>query len=164
MSISLKIQYTQAQFQQRFRMQRHVFLIIVETLGIHDKYFRMSVDAVGRSGLPPLQKCTVAIRILAYGSPADSVDDYVRIVLKKKTSHQPIQSKPHWFDTGFILKVNRTKLNQTAYYFILRVQINFHLKTESNYSTNTLSSSIVDALNILHRDMGQRRSIVSFTS
>ena len=30
-------------------------------------------------GISPLQKCTAAIRILAYGSPADSVDDYVRI-------------------------------------------------------------------------------------
>ncbi|XP_057452643.1 uncharacterized protein LOC130744479 [Lotus japonicus] len=39
----------------------------------------MSVDAVGRQGLSPLQKCTAAIRMLAYGSPADSVDEYVRI-------------------------------------------------------------------------------------
>ncbi|CAK8579389.1 unnamed protein product [Lathyrus sativus] len=30
-------------------------------------------------GLSPLQKCTAALHILAYGSSADSVDDYVRI-------------------------------------------------------------------------------------
>jgi hypothetical protein len=35
------------------------------------------VDAVGRRGLSPLQKCTAAIRILAYVSPTDSVDEYV---------------------------------------------------------------------------------------
>jgi hypothetical protein len=41
MIISLKIQYTQAQFRRRFRMQRHVFLRIVEALGIQDEYFRI---------------------------------------------------------------------------------------------------------------------------
>ena len=60
-------------------MRRHVFLRIVEALGNHDEYFQIRSDAVGRMGLSPLQKCTAALRILAYGSPADSVDDYVRI-------------------------------------------------------------------------------------
>src|ERR1044072_9286250 len=39
----------------------------------------MRVDATGKMGLSPLQKCTSAIRMLAYGSPADVVDEYVRI-------------------------------------------------------------------------------------
>ncbi|CAK8575481.1 unnamed protein product [Lathyrus sativus] len=69
--------YTEAQFRRRFRMRRHVFLRIVETLGNHDEYFQRRIDVVGRMGLSPLQKCTTALRILAYGSPADSVDDYV---------------------------------------------------------------------------------------
>ncbi|CAK8543660.1 unnamed protein product [Lathyrus sativus] len=60
-------------------MRRHVFLHIVEALGNHDEYFQRRIDAVGRMGLSPLQKCTTALRILAYGSPVDSVDDYVRI-------------------------------------------------------------------------------------
>ncbi|XP_062112550.1 uncharacterized protein LOC133823721 [Humulus lupulus] len=33
---------------------------------------------LGRRGLSPLQKCTAAMRILAYGAPADYVDEYVR--------------------------------------------------------------------------------------
>ncbi|KAI5414550.1 hypothetical protein KIW84_040151 [Lathyrus oleraceus] len=48
-------------------------------LGNHDEYFQMRVDATGKMGLSPLQKCTSAIRMLAYGSPADLVDEYVRI-------------------------------------------------------------------------------------
>ena len=36
-------------------------------------------DAVGNIGLSPLQKMTVAIRMLAYGVAVDVVDDYVRI-------------------------------------------------------------------------------------
>jgi hypothetical protein len=71
--------YTEEQFRRRFRMRKDVFLRIVEALGNHDAYFLMRSDATGRMGLSPLQKCTAAIRILAYGSPADSVDDYVRI-------------------------------------------------------------------------------------
>jgi hypothetical protein len=39
----------------------------------------MRVDATGKMGLSPLQKCTVDIRMLAYESPADIVDQYVRI-------------------------------------------------------------------------------------
>ncbi|KAI5388369.1 hypothetical protein KIW84_074167 [Lathyrus oleraceus] len=48
-------------------------------LGNHDEYFQMRVDATGKMSLSPLQKCTSAIRMLAYGSPADLVDEYVRI-------------------------------------------------------------------------------------
>jgi len=60
-------------------MHRHVFLRIVTALGHHDEYFQMRVDATSKMGLSPLQKCTAAIRMLAYGSPADIVDKYVRI-------------------------------------------------------------------------------------
>ncbi|QHO39298.1 ATP-dependent zinc metalloprotease FTSH 12 [Arachis hypogaea] len=51
----------------------------------HDRLFQdyfadePRVDATGRRGLSPLQKCTAAIRMLAYGVAADAVDDYVRI-------------------------------------------------------------------------------------
>lgn len=39
----------------------------------------MMVDATGRSSLSLLQKCTVVIRMLAYGTSADNMDDYLRI-------------------------------------------------------------------------------------
>ncbi|KAI5443659.1 hypothetical protein KIW84_012346 [Lathyrus oleraceus] len=71
--------YTDVQFRRRFGMHRHVFLRIVDALGNHDEYFQMRVDATGKMGLSPLQKCTSAIRMLAYGSLADLVDEYVRI-------------------------------------------------------------------------------------
>src|ERR1044072_1338602 len=56
-----------------------MFLRIVEALGNHDEYFQQRVDAARRKGLSPLQKCIGALRMLAYGSSADSVDEYVRI-------------------------------------------------------------------------------------
>uniref|UniRef100_K7L336 Uncharacterized protein n=1 Tax=Glycine max TaxID=3847 RepID=K7L336_SOYBN len=54
-----------------------------DALNNHDEYFQMRVDALHRKGLSPLQKCTSAIRILAYGSPVNSVDEYVRIDTKR---------------------------------------------------------------------------------
>lgn len=44
-------------------MHRHMFLRIVETLGNHYQYFKISVNATSKMGLSPLQKCTSAIRI-----------------------------------------------------------------------------------------------------
>ncbi|GER36863.1 ribosomal protein-like protein [Striga asiatica] len=40
----------------------------------HDKL--QNIDAVGRQSLSPLKKCTTAIRQLAYGVPADHLDEY----------------------------------------------------------------------------------------
>ncbi|XP_020272136.1 uncharacterized protein LOC109847311 [Asparagus officinalis] len=48
-------------------------------LETHDSYFVQKRDAAGKIGLSSLQKVTAAMRMLAYGVSADSVDDYVRI-------------------------------------------------------------------------------------
>lgn len=71
--------YTLSQFRRRFRMRRSLFLRIVNEVESYDSYFIRKRDALGRLGLSPLQKCTAAMRMLAYGMAADAVDDYVRI-------------------------------------------------------------------------------------
>nr|XP_017246923.1 PREDICTED: uncharacterized protein LOC108218475 [Daucus carota subsp. sativus] len=72
--------YTYMQFRRRFRMHRHVFLRIVKALEQYSEYFQTRFDAIGRRGLfDPLQKCTKTLRMLAYGGPADYVDEYIRI-------------------------------------------------------------------------------------
>uniref|UniRef100_A0A0D3B478 DDE Tnp4 domain-containing protein n=1 Tax=Brassica oleracea var. oleracea TaxID=109376 RepID=A0A0D3B478_BRAOL len=43
------------------------------------RYFRQKQDVTGRLGLSALQKCTAAIRVLAYGSALDLVDEYLRL-------------------------------------------------------------------------------------
>ncbi|CAL1411095.1 unnamed protein product [Linum trigynum] len=45
----------------------------------YDPSFERRSDAVGHSGLSPEQKLTSALRMLAYGSPADQLDDYMRM-------------------------------------------------------------------------------------
>lgn len=65
-------------FRRRFRMRRGLFTRIVDALS-RDDYFKWRVDATGRQSFSPLQKCTVAIRQLAYGGPGDQFDEYLRI-------------------------------------------------------------------------------------
>jgi len=60
-------------------MRSHVFERLVEAIEAADSYFKQKEDAIGRLGLTGLQKAVAAIRILAYGLPADAVDEYVRI-------------------------------------------------------------------------------------
>ena len=66
-------------FRRRFRMNRSVFLRILSMVEAYDPYFVQKKDALGIFGLSSLQKITAAMRMLAYGIAADSVDDYVRI-------------------------------------------------------------------------------------
>ncbi|XP_057808745.1 uncharacterized protein LOC131023221 [Salvia miltiorrhiza] len=44
-----------------------------------DKFFQQHPDAAGRLGMSPIQKCTAAIRVLAYGTSADLHDEYLRM-------------------------------------------------------------------------------------
>lgn len=60
-------------------MRRPLFLRIVEGVKNQDQYFESGIDCTGRSKLSSLQKCTAAIRMLAYGVAADAVDEYLRI-------------------------------------------------------------------------------------
>ncbi|KAL5183600.1 hypothetical protein HKD37_17G047458 [Glycine soja] len=64
---------------RRFCMQRYLFLRFVEAFTNHDEYFQMRVDAKRRNDLSPLQKCIGVLRILAYGLPVDSVNEYIQI-------------------------------------------------------------------------------------
>ena len=56
-----------------------IFLRIVNEVKQYDPYFIQITDAIGALGLSSLQKITVVYRIIAYGTPADSVDGYIRI-------------------------------------------------------------------------------------
>uniref|UniRef100_A0A0D3BI88 Uncharacterized protein n=1 Tax=Brassica oleracea var. oleracea TaxID=109376 RepID=A0A0D3BI88_BRAOL len=66
-------------FIRRFRMNKELFLRIVHGLSECIPFFQQRRDATGRFGHSPLQKCTAAIRLLAYGSAADTVDEYLRL-------------------------------------------------------------------------------------
>ncbi|KAJ9543304.1 hypothetical protein OSB04_023011 [Centaurea solstitialis] len=66
-------------FRRRFRMNQTLFLRILDAVVAHDNYFVQKRNSAGRLGLSSLQKVTAAFRLLAYGVPADYVDEYVQI-------------------------------------------------------------------------------------
>ena len=59
-------------------MRKHVFERIMEKLS-SDEYFQQKRDATGRLGMSLIQKCTAAIRVLAYGTPPDVHDECLRM-------------------------------------------------------------------------------------
>ncbi|XP_019096427.1 PREDICTED: uncharacterized protein LOC109130820 [Camelina sativa] len=71
--------YTPQIFRHRFRMNKPLFIRIVDRLANEVPYFQQRRDATGMLGLSTLQKCTTAIRMMAYGSAADAVDEYLRL-------------------------------------------------------------------------------------
>ncbi|XP_042044362.1 uncharacterized protein LOC121790122 [Salvia splendens] len=60
-------------------MQRPLFMHIVGALESRYGYFRVREDAAGKLGHTPIQKCTAALRQLAYGGVADMFDEYLHI-------------------------------------------------------------------------------------
>ena len=66
-------------FRRRFRMSCPLFLRIVNEVEQYDPYFIQRTDAIRVLSLSSLQRITSAYRILAYGTPTDSVDEYIRI-------------------------------------------------------------------------------------
>ncbi|KAK1610218.1 hypothetical protein QYE76_033891 [Lolium multiflorum] len=60
-------------------MSKGLFMNILHGVREFDPYFKLKVDAVGVLGFSSIQKCTAAMRMLAYGAPADTQDDYLRM-------------------------------------------------------------------------------------
>ena len=69
--------YPESYFRRRFRMSTELFRRIAEKLAIHDCFFQQRRNAAGELGHSTFQKVTAALRMLAYGIPADLVDDHL---------------------------------------------------------------------------------------
>nr|XP_043611840.1 uncharacterized protein LOC122583509 [Erigeron canadensis] len=76
-------------FRRRFRMRKHMFIRIcqaihsfsaIEPLPKHFQVFQKNqTDCTGRHGFNIFQKCTSAIRQLAYGANPDQLDEYLHM-------------------------------------------------------------------------------------
>ena len=60
-------------------MKRPLFCKIVNKIVENDVFFQQRRNASGKLGLSGLQKCTAAMRTLAYGVAPDAVDEYLRM-------------------------------------------------------------------------------------
>ncbi|XP_021729341.1 protein ALP1-like [Chenopodium quinoa] len=81
--------YSENHFRRRFRMHKPLFCRIMNKVVEGDPFFQQRRNAAGRLGLSPLQKCTAAIRMLAYGVAPDAVDEYIR--MGQTTSRKSMQ-------------------------------------------------------------------------
>ncbi|XP_035843838.1 uncharacterized protein LOC118490358 [Helianthus annuus] len=77
--------YNDEIFRCRFRMSRRLFTRIANDLAGLDPFFTQRPDARNYEGFTTLQKCTAAIRQLAYGTVADALDD--KKYLRKPNSY-----------------------------------------------------------------------------
>ncbi|XP_047953628.1 uncharacterized protein LOC125199769, partial [Salvia hispanica] len=68
-------------FRRRFQMRKELFLRIVNGLSVRYPDFQQRWDTTNKPGLSPLQKCTTAIRQLAYGGIGcvDMFDEYLHV-------------------------------------------------------------------------------------
>ena len=64
-------------FRRRFRMSRDLFRHIAECVQLHDRFFEQRRNCTGELGHSLYQKVTSALRQMAYGVPADLVDDHL---------------------------------------------------------------------------------------
>jgi hypothetical protein len=72
--------YSDGDFRRRFRMRKPVFLRLLDgCLSSNPLYFEQRADACHVMGLSPFQKVTAALRMMAYGGSADSLDETMRM-------------------------------------------------------------------------------------
>ncbi|XP_068322581.1 uncharacterized protein [Pyrus communis] len=67
--------YTEEDFRRRFRMRRRVFERLLCDVQQGNPYFRQKRDRAGHPGFSPHQKVIVALRMMVYGSPTDSMKE-----------------------------------------------------------------------------------------
>ncbi|XP_068309688.1 uncharacterized protein [Pyrus communis] len=67
--------YTEDDFKRRFRIRRHVFERLLHDVQQVNPYFQQKLDRAGHPGFSPHQKVIVALRMMAYGFPTDSMDE-----------------------------------------------------------------------------------------
>ena len=66
-------------FQRRYRMRRSLFVKIVRDCEANCRYFTRRRNVAGLLGFSAHQKISAAMRVIAYGIPADYADEYLRI-------------------------------------------------------------------------------------
>ncbi|KAM0011048.1 putative harbinger transposase-derived protein [Helianthus debilis subsp. tardiflorus] len=81
-------------FRRRFRMSRQLFLRIAGDMAHSDPFFTLRNDARGQRGFSILQKCTSAIRQLAYGYAPDALDEYIR--MSERTARRCLYKFCQW--------------------------------------------------------------------
>jgi hypothetical protein len=76
---------TPKEFQRRFRMNKDLFMKIVQGMREYDDYFKYKKDCTGKWGFTSVQKCRAALRCIAYGALPDTSVDYLHMAESTST-------------------------------------------------------------------------------
>jgi hypothetical protein len=68
---------TSKEFRRRFRMNKDLFMKIVQGVKEYDDYFKYKKYCTEKWGFTSVQKCTVALRCISYGALLDTSVDYL---------------------------------------------------------------------------------------
>jgi hypothetical protein len=98
--------YKAKDFCRGYRMSRELFLIILNGVRDYDDYFEAKYDCTGKIGFSSYQKCSAAVRQLAYGVPGDLIDDY--ICMSESTCHEDM----YWFCEDVIAVFGKYSLRE----------------------------------------------------
>lgn len=72
--------YDDKMFRRRFRMRHDLFFRLCKGVMVdNDSYFLQKKNCAGTVGFSRFQKVTASLRVLCYGSSADSLDEYLRM-------------------------------------------------------------------------------------
>jgi hypothetical protein len=70
---------TPKEFRHRFQMNKETFMSTMSGVREFDDYFMCKPDCTRLYGFSSVQKCTAALRCIAYGAPCDTNEDYLRM-------------------------------------------------------------------------------------
>ncbi|XP_076960655.1 uncharacterized protein LOC143637084 [Bidens hawaiensis] len=82
--------FNDAMFRRRFQMSKRLILRIVGDMEREYEYFQQKPDARGYLGFSAIQKCTSALRILAYGNMTYINDEYLKMA--EKTTRDALEN------------------------------------------------------------------------
>ena len=95
-------------------MRQSLFLHIVHQVTAANRFFVQRRNAAGKKGFSPIQKCTTAIKMLAYGCPADSLDDSLKIAASTvlKTVKEFVKTIISVFEPEYLRPPNQDEINR----------------------------------------------------
>jgi hypothetical protein len=76
---------TPKKFRRHFRMNKDLFMKIVQGMRECGDYFKYKQDCIRKWGFMSVQKCTAALRCIAYGALPDTAVDYLRMTESTST-------------------------------------------------------------------------------
>jgi hypothetical protein len=76
---------TPKKFCRQFRMNKELFMKIVQDVREYDDYLKYKKDCTEKWGFTSVQKCTAALWCIAYGGPPDTSLDYLRVAESTST-------------------------------------------------------------------------------